>query len=73
MTQIGEEDPTVSPPYERYIGHSRLGVNEFNMTGMLKDQSIPKLGAVFCPTLILNDADDEIPDSCVAPLFYGIK
>jgi pimeloyl-ACP methyl ester carboxylesterase len=43
------------------------------MTGMLKDWSIPKLGAVSCPTLILNGVDDEVPDSCVAPLFYGIK
>jgi pimeloyl-ACP methyl ester carboxylesterase len=44
------------------------------MTGMLKDWSIiPKLGTVSCPTLILNGADDEVPDSCVAPLFYGIK
>ncbi len=44
------------------------------MTGMLKDWSIiPKLGADSCPTLILNSADDEVPDSCVAPLFYGIK
>lgn len=44
------------------------------MTGMLKDWSIiPKLGAVSCPTLILNGADDEVQDSCVAPLFYGIK
>jgi L-proline amide hydrolase len=44
------------------------------MTGMLKDWSIiPKLGAVPCPTLIINGADDEVPDSCVAPLFYGIK
>ena len=44
------------------------------MTGILKDWSIiPKLGAVSCPTLILNGADDEVPDSCVAPLFNGIK
>ena len=44
------------------------------MTGILKDWSIiPKLGVVSCPTLILSGADDEVPDSCVAPLFYGIK
>jgi pimeloyl-ACP methyl ester carboxylesterase len=44
------------------------------MTGILKDWSvIPKLSAVSCPTLILNGADDEVPDSCVAPLFHGIK
>ncbi|KAI0262673.1 proline-specific peptidase [Russula aff. rugulosa BPL654] len=65
MAQMGE-DPTVY--------RAMLGVNEFNMTGMLKDWSIiPKLGTVSCPTLILNGADDEVPDSCVAPLFYGIK
>jgi pimeloyl-ACP methyl ester carboxylesterase len=44
------------------------------MMGILKDWSvIPKLGTVSCPTLILNGADDEVPDSCVAPLFHGIK
>ena len=44
------------------------------MTGTLKDWTIvPKLGAVSCPTLILNGADDEVQDSCVAPLFHGIK
>jgi len=44
------------------------------MTGSLKDWSvIPKLGMVSCPTLIINGADDEVQDSCVAPLFYGIK
>jgi len=52
----------------------RLGINEFNITGTLKDWSvIPKLGAVPCPTLIINGADDEVTDSCVAPLFHGIK
>jgi pimeloyl-ACP methyl ester carboxylesterase len=52
----------------------RLGINEFVMTGSLKDWSvIPKLGNVSCPTLIINGADDEVQDSCVAPLFYGIK
>jgi len=44
------------------------------MTGTLKDWTIvPKLGAVSCPTLILNGTDDEVQDSCVAPLFHGIK
>jgi pimeloyl-ACP methyl ester carboxylesterase len=44
------------------------------MTGTLKHWSvIPKLGNVSCPTLIINGADDEVQDSCVAPLFYGIK
>jgi pimeloyl-ACP methyl ester carboxylesterase len=44
------------------------------MTGTLKDWSVvPKLGNVSCPTLIINGADDEVQDSCVAPLFYGIK
>ena len=44
------------------------------MTCTLKDWSvIRKLGNVSCPTLIINGADDEVRDSCVAPLFYGIK
>lgn len=44
------------------------------MTGTLKDWSvIPKLGNLSCPTLIINGADDEVRNSCVAPLFYGIK
>jgi len=65
MAQMGE-DPT--------IYRAMLGVNEFNVTGTLKDWSIiPKLGAVSCPTLIINGADDEVQDSCVAPLFHGIK
>ena len=44
------------------------------MTGTLKEWTIvPKLGAVSCPTLILNGAEDEVQDSCVAPLFHGIR
>jgi pimeloyl-ACP methyl ester carboxylesterase len=44
------------------------------MTGSLKDWSIiPKLDAVSCETLVINGADDEVQDSCVSPLFYGIK
>jgi len=44
------------------------------MTGVLNDWSvIPKLGKVSCPTLIINGVDDEVQDSCVAPLFYGVK
>jgi hypothetical protein len=31
------------------------------------------LGVVSCPTLIINGVDDEVQDSCVAPLFHGIK
>ncbi|KAH9172427.1 hypothetical protein EDB89DRAFT_900706 [Lactarius sanguifluus] len=50
----------------------RLGVDEFVMTGVLKDSVIPKLGMVSCPTLIINGADDAVQDSSVAPLFYGI-
>lgn len=43
------------------------------MTGMLKGWSVvvPKLGNVTCPTLIINGADDEVQESCVAPLFYA--
>jgi len=60
------EDPTVY--------RAMLGINEFLITGTLKDWSVvPKLGAVHCPTLVINGADDEAADSCVAPLFYGIK
>ncbi|KAI9447193.1 proline-specific peptidase [Lactarius psammicola] len=65
LTQMGK-DPTVY--------RAMLGINEFVMTGSLKDWSvIPKLGNVSCPTLIINGINDEVQDSCVAPLFYGIK
>ncbi|KAI0266631.1 hypothetical protein BGY98DRAFT_1029225 [Russula aff. rugulosa BPL654] len=51
------------------VYRAMLGVNEFKMTGMLKDWSvIPTLGAISCPTLVLNGGDDEVPDTC---LFYG--
>ncbi|KAH8985241.1 hypothetical protein EDB86DRAFT_2959660 [Lactarius hatsudake] len=59
---------------DQVVDADRLGVNEFVMTGVLKDWSaIPKLGKVSCPTLIINGADDAVRDSSVAPLFYGIE
>ncbi|KAH9051349.1 Alpha/Beta hydrolase protein [Lactarius deliciosus] len=52
----------------------RLGIDEFVMTGVLKDWSVnPKLGKVSWPTLIINGADDAVQDCSVAPLFYGIE
>ena len=43
------------------------------MTAMLKDWTIiSKLSVVSYPTLIPNGAEDEVLDSCVALLFYGI-
>ncbi|KAH9030602.1 hypothetical protein EDB83DRAFT_2525987 [Lactarius deliciosus] len=59
------------------LGHSwgvTLGIDEFVMTGVLKDWSVnPKLGKVSWPTLIINGADDAVQDCSVAPLFYGIE
>jgi len=52
----------------------RLGINEFDMTGMLKDWSvmgiIPKLGTISCRTLILNSAGDEAQAHGIVPHWF---
>ena len=65
--------PRRSPRTHPWASSHRLSINDFVMTGMLKGWSVVvlKLGNVTCPTLIINGADDEVQESCVAPLFYA--
>lgn len=46
----------------------RLGPSEFDITGTLKNWSvIDKLSNIKVPTLLVNGAEDEAQDVCVAP------
>ena len=83
MTHVDEEPTVYKAMYVRTPFPTVLAANSplciitrawRQRTSTLKDWSvIHKLGNVSRPTLIINDADDEVQDPSVPPLFYGIK
>ena len=51
----------------------RLGPSEFDITGTLKTWTIvDRLYKIKVPTLLINGAEDEAQDVCVAPFAEGI-
>lgn len=60
--------------YKKLMTDTRYGPSELEISGSLRNwSSIPLLGKIKVPTLLLNGAEDEAQDVAMQPFFDHIE